>query len=303
MASYAYKAVRNDGKIIKGTLEALNVHDLESKLERTGCEVITAKEKVRSSFFVQKKITRRDLIDYLVHMEQMLGAGVPLIESLEDFREGLEASQLKDVMSSLIDKIESGQTLSESMAAEGNVFTSLMIELVKVGEVSGQLASMFGEMKDALKWQDELIAQTKKLLMYPLFVGVVVFGVLCFMMIYLVPQMTGFIIEMGGELPFHTKLLMSVSDFFVEFWYLVLLTPIMIFLGVKYLLNHNEKIKLVFDKYILHLLGIGPVLKKIILARFATNFALLYRSGIGVLDGLKITQGVVNNQYLSLIHI
>ncbi|KXJ61410.1 type II secretion system F family protein [Cycloclasticus sp.] len=298
MASYAYKAVRNDGKIIKGTLEALNVHDLESKLERTGCEVITAKEKVRSSFFVQKKITRRDLIDYLVHMEQMLGAGVPLIESLEDFREGLEASQLKDVMSSLIDKIESGQTLSESMAAEGNVFTSLMIELVKVGEVSGQLASMFGEMKDALKWQDELIAQTKKLLMYPLFVGVVVFGVLCFMMIYLVPQMTGFIIEMGGELPFHTKLLMSVSDFFVEFWYLVLLTPIMIFLGVKYLLNHNEKIKLVFDKYILHLLGIGPVLKKIILARFATNFALLYRSGIGVLDGLKITQGVVNNQYV-----
>ena len=173
-----------------------------------------------------------------------------------------------------------------------------MIELVKVGEVSGQLASMFGEMKDALKWQDELIAQTKKLLMYPLFVGVVVFGVLCFMMIYLVPQMTGFIIEMGGELPFHTKLLMSVSDFFVEFWYLVLLTPIMIFLGVKYLLNHNEKIKLVFDKYILHLLGIGPVLKKIILARFATNFALLYRSGIGVLDGLKITQGVVNNQYV-----
>ena len=298
MASYAYKAIREDGVIIKGTLEALNIHDLESKLEKTGCEVITAKEKIRSSFSVQKKITRRDLIDYFVHMEQVFEAGVPLIESLHDFREGLEASQLKDVMSSLIDKIESGKTLSEAMAAENKVFTNLMIELVKVGEVSGQLATMFGEMRDALRWQDELIAQTKKLMMYPLFVGAVVFGVLCFMMIYLVPQMTGFIIEMGGELPFHTKLLISVSDFFIEFWYLVLSVPIMIFLGVKYMINKNETLRLVFDKNILRLPGIGPVLKKIILARFATNFALLYRSGIGVLEGLKITEGVVNNKYV-----
>jgi len=298
MASYAYKAIREDGKIIKGTLEALNIHDLESKLEKTGCEVITAKEKIRSSFSVQKKITRRDLIDYFVHMEQMFEAGVPLIESLNDFREGLDASQLKDVMGSLIDKIESGQTLSEAMATENKVFTNLMIELVKVGEVSGQLAAMFGEMRDSLRWQDELIAQTKKLMMYPLFVGGVVFGVLCFMMIYLVPQMTGFIIEMGGELPFHTKLLISVSDFFIEFWYLVLLVPTMIFLSAKYIISHNEKARLVFDKYILHLPGIGTVLKKIILARFATNFALLYRSGIGVLEGLKITQGVVNNKHV-----
>ena len=213
MANYAYKAIRDDGKVIKGTLEALNIHDLESKLDKTGFEMITAKEKVRSSFFIQKKITRRDLIDYFVHMEQMFEAGVPLIESINDFREGLEASQLKDVMGSLVDKIESGKTLSEAMATENKVFTNLMVELVKVGEISGQLAAMFGEMRDALRWQDELITQTKKLMMYPMFVGTVVFGVLCFMMIYLVPQMIGFIVEMGGKLPFHTKLLISVSDF------------------------------------------------------------------------------------------
>jgi type IV pilus assembly protein PilC len=306
MASYSYKAIRDDGKVIKGTLEALNIHDLESKLDKTGCEMITAKEKIRSSFSIQKKITRRDLIDYFVHMEQMFEAGVPLIESLNDFRDGLEASQLKDVISSLIDKIESGKTLSQAMATENKVFTNLMIELVKVGEVSGQLAVMFGEMKDALRWQDELYTQTKKLMMYPMIVGTVVFGVLCFMMIYLVPQMTGFIIEMGGELPFHTKLLISVSDFFIKFWYLVLIIPIVFFLGAKYFINNNEKAKLVFDKYILRLPGIGEVLKKIILARFSTTFALLYRSGIGVLEGLEITQGVVSNKHvekeISYIH-
>lgn len=298
MASYSYKAVREDGKIIKGTLEALNIHDLESKLDKTGCEMIAAKEKLRGSFSIQKKVTRRDLIDYFVHMEQMFEAGVPLIESLDDFHQGLEASQLKDVISTLINKIESGSTLSAAMADEGKVFTNLMVELVKVGEVSGQLASMFGEMKEALRWQDELIAQTKKLMMYPLFVGTVVFGVLCFMMIYLVPQMTGFIIEMGGELPFHTKLLISVSDFFVNYWYVVLATPVVLYLLAKYLINHNAEARLAFDKFILRLPGVGPVLKKIILARFATNFALLYRSGIGVLEGLDITKGVVSNTYV-----
>lgn len=298
MASYSYKAIREDGKIIKGTIEALNIYELESKLEKTGCEMITAKEKIRSSVSFKKKITRRDLIDYFVHMEQMFDAGVPLVESLEDFHEGLEPSQLKDVMWSLVGEIQSGKTLSEAMAGEDKVFTNLMVRLVKVGEISGQLATMFGEMKDSLRWQDELITQTKKLMMYPIVVGTVVFGVLCFMMIYLVPQMTGFIIEMGGELPFHTELLINVSNFFVEYWYVVLLMPFVIYFFIKYLINSNKKARLIFDKLILKLPGIGPVIKKIILARFATNFALMYRSGIGVLEGLKITQGVVNNTHV-----
>jgi len=298
MANYAYKAVRDDGKVIKGTLEALNIYDLESKLEKTGCEMITAKEKVGGVFSTQKKVTRRDLIDYFVHMEQMLDAGVPLIESLEDFREGLQGTQLKAVIASLISKVESGETLSAAMMSEGNVFTNLMVELVRVGEVSGQLSTMFGEMKDELRWQDELMTQTKKLMMYPLIVGGVVFGVLCFMMIYLVPQMIGFIVEMGGELPFHTQLLINVSDTFVNYWYIILFTPILLCLLVKIMINSNLKARLVFDKSILKLPGVGAVTKKIILARFATTFALLYRSGIGVLDGLEITKGVVGNTYV-----
>jgi type IV pilus assembly protein PilC len=299
MPSFAYKAVRDDGKVINGTQDALNIYDLESKIEKTGCELISAKEKKDSLLSVRKKITRRDLIDFFVHMEQMFDAGVPVIETLNEFREGLEPSQLKDVVGSLIEKIESGSSLSEAMRAEGKIFTSLMVELVKVGEKSGLLVTIFGEMRDSLKWQDELITQTKKLMMYPLFVGSVVFGVLCFMMIYLVPQMVGFIANMGGELPFHTKALIVVSDTFVAYWYLILLIPVVIFFGIKFTINKSQQARLVFDQAILSVPGIGPVLKKIILARFATNFALLYRSGLGVLDGLKITEGVVGNTYVA----
>lgn len=299
MASFVYKAIRDDGQIVKGTQDALNLYDLESKLNRVGCELISAKEATVSIFKGRRKVTRRDLIDYFIHMEQMLLAGVPLIESLTDFREGLESCQLKDVVNSLISKIESGSSLSEAMATEANIFTNLMQKLVAVGEKSGQLATMFGEMKEALKWQDELISQTKKLLMYPAFVGAVVLGVLCFMMIYLVPQMVGFISNMGGELPIHTLALIAVSDVFVSYWYLILMTPVLVFLLIKISINRSVQARYIFDKNILNMPWIGGVLHKIILARFATNFALLYKAGLGVMDGLKITEGVVDNAYVA----
>ena len=298
MPSFSYKAIRDDGKVIKGLLDALNLHDLESKLDRSGCELITAKEKSPSGFGFSKKITRRDLIDFFVHMEQMFEAGVPVIDSLNDFKEGLDPSKLKDLIGSLVSKIESGNTLSSAMESEGKIFTNLMIELVKVGEISGQLAIMFGEIKEGLRWQDELITQTKKLMMYPMFVGGVVFGVLCFMMIYLVPQMTDFISSLGGTLPVHTRALIAVSDYFVANWFLVVVTPFAVFFAIKITINKSTKARLFFDKMILKVPAIGPVITKIILARFATNFALLYRSGIGVLQGLEITQGVVDNAHV-----
>jgi type IV pilus assembly protein PilC len=299
MANFSYKAVRRDGVVIKGDMEALHILDLESRLEKTGCELISAKAKSTGFSFMQKNITRRDLIDFFVYMEQMILAGVPIVEALDDFKQGLEPSELKNVVSDLCEKIQSGSTLSAAMESSNKVFSSLMIELVKVGEQSGLLATIFGEIKDALKWQDELITQTKKIIMYPAFVGAVVFGVLCFMMIYLVPQMVGFIANMGGELPFHTKLLMAVSDIFVNYWYLIISTPIVIFVATKITINKSPAARLWFDRNVLKLPGLGSVLKKIILARFASNFALLYRSGIGVLEGLKITRGVVGNTFVA----
>jgi len=299
MASFSYKAVRNDGKLIKGILEALNIHDLESRLERSGCELIDARErKSRRSAIMHKKITRRDLIDFFIHLEQMVMAGIPVIESLNDFRVGLAPSPFKDLVSSLVGRIESGSSLSAAMQAEDKVFSGLMIELVKVGEVSGELGSLFGEIKDTLKWQDEMVSQTKKMMMYPLFVGVVVFAVLCFMMIYLVPQMVDFITSLEGEIPIHTLALIAVSDFFVNAWYIVLFLPLVLFVALKIAIARNATVRFHFDKLILGLPVVGPVIKKIILARFATNFSLLYRSGIGVLQGLGITKGVVNNRYV-----
>jgi type IV pilus assembly protein PilC len=166
---------------------------------------------------------------------------------------------------------------------------------VRAGEESGNLSVVFKHLTESLKWQDELAAKTKKLLTYPAFVFTVIIGVLFFLMIYLVPQMISFIKGMDGELPLHTRILLSVSNFFVSYWYVVLSAPILAFILLKMSMKMSFKVRFNIDRIKLKLWIIGPILEKIILARFTNFFALLYGSGITVLDGLQITKGLAGN--------
>src|SRR5690606_19311240 len=126
---------------------------------------------------------------------------------------------------SLIEVIESGKNLSQSMEDFPQVFDTLFISLIRAGEATGRLAEVLEALTDMIKWQDELAASTKKLLMTPLIVGTVVLGVTGFLMVYLVPQLIQFIEGIGQELPLHTRALIATSAFIRNFWYLWLFIP------------------------------------------------------------------------------
>jgi type IV pilus assembly protein PilC len=174
-------------------------------------------------------------------------------------------------------------------------FDAVFVSLVRAGEESGNLSLVFKHLTESLKWQDELAAKTKKLLTYPVFVFTVIIGVLFFLMIYLVPQMINFIKGMGGELPLHTRVLLSVSNFFVNYWYVVLSAPVLSFILLKTAMKMSFKVRFNVDRLKLKIWIMGPILEKIILARFTNFFALLYGSGITVLDGLHISKGLAGN--------
>jgi type IV pilus assembly protein PilC len=125
--------------------------------------------------------------------------------------------------------------------------------------------------------------------------GIVVVLVTLFMMLYLVPKMVGFIKNMGQELPFHTKLLIGTSDFFVNYWFIALGVPIAMAFIITLAVKTNPKARYRFDAVKLSFPWIGEILKKIILSRFAGVFAMMYSSGISVLDSIRTTQGVVGN--------
>jgi type IV pilus assembly protein PilC len=181
------------------------------------------------------------------------------------------------------------------MSEHPHTFDEVMVNLIRAGEETGSVPHVLNNLLESLKWQDELAAHTKKLIMYPAFLGTVVVAVVMFMMIYLVPKMAGFIRNMGQALPLQTKILIATSDFFVNYWYVVIGLPIVLAVSITLLIKQNPAARYRFDDIKLRLPWIGSILKKIILSRFASVFAMMYASGITILDSIKTTEDIVNN--------
>ena len=160
---------------------------------------------------------------------------------------------------------------------------------------SGMLAGGLIGGEQTAGQQDEQAARVKRLLMYPAFVGVVVLLVISALMTFLVPELVKLIKNMGGELPFHTQALIAVSNFFVDWWYLILISPVLLLIAVAVLTNVSPGFRYAMDSAKLKVWVIGPILRKIILSRFATFFALMYSSGITVLECLRISETLVGN--------
>ncbi|MGD9788656.1 MAG: type II secretion system F family protein [Sulfuricellaceae bacterium] len=300
MTLFLYKAVDAEGKVIRGQLDAANDADLDQRLERLGLELIEVREQSAEAFsLIKRRVRRQDLITFCFHLEQLTRAGVPLLEGLADLRDSLDHPQFRQIIANVLDEVEGGKMLSEALAMHPAVFDSLFVNLVRAGEQSGRLPEIFGRLTESLKWQDEMIAQAKKAVMYPAFVGVVVSGVLFFMMIYLVPQLVSFMKNMGQELPLHTRILIAVSNFFVHYWYGILMAPLVAFAAVKIAARRSPAFRYRLDGLKLRLWLVGPILKKIALARFASFLGLLYNSGISMLQALKICEGIANNAVIA----
>jgi type IV pilus assembly protein PilC len=299
MTMYGYRSMDAGGKTIRGSMDANNLPDLEMRLKRMDLDLIDCKVQAPKTFSVRKgKVSRKDLINFCFHMEQMTAAGVPILDGLADLRDSTDNPRFREVTADLIENIEGGSQLSEALERHPIIFNKTFTSLITAGENSGELSEVFKSLSDSLKWQDELTAQTKKILMYPLFVGTVVLGVTFFLMIYLVPQLTGFIKNMGQELPMHTKALIFVSGIFIHYWYVMLALPVVIWIGGTLLLKNSARARYKADEYKLRIWMVGPVLHKIILARFVTFFALMYASGITILDCIRLSEEIVNNEVI-----
>ena len=297
MPLFTYKAIDARGKSVVGRVEAVNLFDLEQRLARMELDlVLGAPSSMRSRLIGGGKVTRQDLINFCFHLEQLASAGVPIMEGLADLRESVENPRFREVVSGMIESIEGGRNLSQALAEYPEVYGRVFVSLVRSGEQTGKLPEVLRSLSESLKWEDELAAQTKKLMIYPAFVGGIVLLVTFFLMVYLVPQMTGFIRNMGESIPLQTRLLMAVSSFFVGYWYLVLAAPFAAWFGLKFAVKSSPAVEYAVDRYKISMPLIGPILRKIVLSRFAASFAMMYSSGITVLDAIRSCEEIVGNK-------
>ncbi|OGA31852.1 MAG: secretion system protein [Betaproteobacteria bacterium RIFCSPLOWO2_12_FULL_64_23] len=295
MALYSYKAIDDRGKSLMGQIEAINLIDLELRLQRMGLDLVVGGPARRRASMFKGAIGRPELINFCFHLEQLTAAGVPILESLTDLRDSVENPRFREVISGLIESIQGGQGLSAAMADYTDVFPAVFASLIRAGEETGRMSQVLKHLAENLKWEDELIAQTKKLMIYPAFVGSIVLIVTMFLMIYLVPQMIGFIKGTGQAIPLQTRILIHVSGFFIDYWWAVLAAPVIAFAGIKLAIARSPGFRYRFDDFKLHLPLLGPIQHKIILSRFASIFAMMYSAGITILDCIKTSEEVAGN--------
>jgi type IV pilus assembly protein PilC len=301
MPSYEYKAVDKLGQPARGGLDAVNEVDLELRLRRMGLDLInyTQVERRAGSLGSGGKITRQDLINLCFDLEQMIRSGIPLLDGLRDMRDSIESPRFRDVLTAMTEDMEGGRVLSQCMANHPDVFDNVFVSLIRAGEQSGQLPEVFKNLADNLKWLDELISQTRRLLILPLLTLVVVLGVLVVLLIVLVPQIAALFKTMGLALPVQTKILIAVSGFMTQYWYIVFGVPIVAFVAAGIAITRSSRVSYMWDYAKLRMPLVGATLQKIIMSRFANVFALMYRSGVTVLDSIKICEEVVGNKVIS----
>lgn len=271
---------------------------MHGQLQRAGLELVSCApltQKTGGQGFFGPRIKVRDLIQLFMHLEQMQSAGVPMLDALADIRDSADNQSLKDIMTDVHRNVSEGSSLSEAFGNHPKIFGNLYISLIKAGEDTGDLTKSYLQLVKYLKWVDDMQTKVRKATRYPTILLVVVVLTIVVMMGYVVPQIVGFIKNIGQELPVYTTALMATSEFFQAYWWAVLSLPVVLFVIYKALSRTSEDFAYRMDALFLSMPIAGPLIRKINIARYAQTFGSLFSSGIDIINCLKSAQKTVGN--------
>lgn len=298
MSAFAYRAMDPRGRIVRGRVDAANLVDLELRLRRLDLDLVHGSPIQPRFWQTQKGASRRELIKFCFHLEQFLRAGVPIIESLTDLRDAIRRPHFRQVVAATVESIEGGLTLSQALAQHPTVFDGVFCSLIRAGEHTGRLPEVLHALSESLKRDDELAAYARRIVIYPAIVGLVILAALGVALIYVVPELARLFRTVGQALPWQTRALIAVSDALLDYGWALLAVIATTVIGARQAVLTRPEIRLRFDAAMLRLPILGAVRRKIILARFTGLFAMMYASGITIIDALQVAEDVVGNSAL-----
>ena len=298
MPDFNYKAVNDTGKIIKGTISSNNSLEAEASLVKQGLSVLSVKEKSAVFNVLKRGPSYKDLILMCIQLEQLNKAGVPLLSSLIDVRDSTENQNFKKILTQICESVRSGDKLSEAFKAQGKYFDEFMIGLLQVGEETGNLSDIFGKLADHYKWSLDLSKKVKKAVRYPIVMLVLMGIIIGVMMVFVVPKLVEFLINMDIPLPGYTIALISTSKFVSS----NILIIILVIVGTVFAIITSYKVskpaRYFWDRFLLFAPIFGPVVLKINLSRFCHFFSITFNSGMEVLSCVEAGKMVMTNVIL-----
>ncbi len=305
MATYTYKARDASGKRVSGTMEVASRAELVDKLRKmnymtTSVAEVTSGIQIGSIFDRLKWVSSDDMLLFYIQLSNMISAGINILMSLSTLARQIENRVLKEAIGSVYRQVEAGGTLSRAFATEPHMFKRLFVNMIRAGEASGNLDTVLMRYADFFEKEVDLKQKIKGALFYPIILLCAGVAVTLLIVTFVIPQFAEIYLKAGITLPVPTLILYRAGMVIKHYWYLLAALAIAILLGMRYYFK-TERGTFLLDTLKLRLPIIGPLYRKVAIARFARTLATLLGSGVSILESLDIVKEVTGNDVLARV--
>jgi len=299
MKKFKFSARDVQGKNVTGEIEARDSGSVADILHDRGLIVVSIKEGMGIDFEKLSEINvggvpTKEKVIFMRQMSTMVGAGLPLTRALEIMVQQAGNPFFKRVLKEVLASVQAGKSLSDSFRSQDEIYDEVTLNLIEAGEESGKLEIILERLATELEEKNSLSSKLKSAMIYPIIILVVIVVVVVLMMMVLIPSMAQIYGDFGAELPLVTRMLMSMSAFFISYWWAILVVLAVLIIGGKYYLD-STKGKRSWDKLVLKIPVIGGIITKMQLSQFTRILALLLGSGLSIIKALELTASSLSN--------
>ena len=298
MKRYNYRAKEKaTGKMVKGSIQADNEQLAGRLLVDQGLipDTLVEEGTVNPLAKIGTRITRKDRIMFTRQLSTLIGAGLPLSAALRTVTEQTENRAMRAVGEEILASAEAGKSLFEAFSQHPHVFNGVYLALIQAGEKSGTLDIALKRLADQEEQDAAMLSKIRGALVYPAIILVVIIAVLLFMMFAVVPQVESLYEDMGEELPGLTQGLVDLTNFFVAFWWLILIIVVGTCVGLFFFIKRTDIGRHLADGFKIHVPVFGGLFRKLYVSRFARTAEMLLSTGVPMVDSITIANGAVSN--------
>ena len=298
MPGFSYVAVDKRGKEKRGSLEAETRERALEQLKAEGLIPVSVREQgalnKEIDFSIGKKVKPRDLSVFCRQFVSITQAGVPMKEALQMLSEQTENKWLKRAISEVLQNVEKGNTLADSMRSQPDIFPPMLVNMVEAGEQSGSLEMAFSRMAVHFEKEAKLKATIKKATIYPIILVIAAIGVIAVMLLFVIPIFIDMFADLDIEMPAITMFVMNSSKWMTSHWYVLLAIIVGVVAAYK-LIYRTTQGRLTIDRIKMKMPLFGKLTVKTACSQFARTMSTLLMSGISTIDALETTSKIVNN--------
>ena len=304
MTQYLYKAATLDGQTVEGFMDGRDEENIVQNLHQLGyipIRIISTQEKrpsLRLSSFLPQRVGLKSLLTFTQELSTLISAGLPLDRSLSILGSLTENERLRETVKDVLKRIEGGNSLAEALGNHPRIFSKLYVNMVKAGESGGFLEVILSRLALYLQNTKEIKDYLISVMIYPLILTLVSGASIAILATFVIPRFARIFSDMGQAIPLPTQMVLSLSHYIRNYWWVGLGILVAIYLGLR-AYNQNEERRLRWDRFKLKWIAVGELIKKIEVSRFSRTLGTLLQSGVSILPALNLVKEISQNRVIS----